>query len=113
MPIKLNKSQDKILFVLEGLMVKSGVKISYSPDTTRVSIQNNRRYIPDFELKWSEKDQHFLVYIQLASNDNSNMDVKNITGYAIATICNRLQATEFVNMYLYLIKNRANKKSIC
>lgn len=85
---------------------KTKIELKSEGDYYRFSVTNEQAYVPDFEFEWSEHKKHYRVYIHTASPNEE----KKRRGYCIATINGPLAATDFIQMYRFLERHRANNR---
>ncbi|EKD22563.1 MAG: hypothetical protein ACD_84C00045G0005 [uncultured bacterium] len=97
----------RIAAVLSSVNCLPKTHIFMLNNDTDIRIVHDNEFVPDFELKWSEEQGHYRVYINVASEGYS----KSCAGYNICVIKNRLAAVAFVTMYQFLHRCRGNKKA--
>lgn len=85
---------------------KTAIKLKAEGDYYRFSVTNEQAYVPDFEFEWCTTKNHYRVYIHTASTSEE----KKRRGYCIATINGPLAATDFIQMYRFLQRHRANNR---
>lgn len=93
------------LKVLRALS-KTTIKLRAEGDYYRFSVKNEQAYVPDFDFEWCTGKNHFRVYILTASTSED----KKRRGYCVATINGPLAAMDFIQMYRFLHRHRANNR---
>jgi hypothetical protein len=104
-----NVKQVKICAVLKqlSLLQKTTVRTEEKDGSiNRIWVENEQQYVPNFCFEWCKTNEHYRVYIHVAS---TVMD-KTRAGYSIFTVSNGLVAAGFVTLYAFIHKNRANNK---
>lgn len=102
---KLQSRIYNVIKVLAGLN-KTTIIRKEIVDYSRFTIEHPQAYVPDFDFEWCDSKKHYRVYIHQAFTN----EAKRRRGYCIAVINGPLAATEFVQMYKFLHKHRANNK---
>ena len=103
------KKQLNIFGIIKSLssLARTVVMCKERGDLSKIAVKHDQSYVPDFELEWCSTKNHYRVYI-LQANTN---EPKYRRGFSIAVISGPLAAVEFVAMYKFLHKHRANNKT--
>lgn len=86
---------------------KSNHPRGFSGFIKTITVKNRFKYVPDFRLDWCDRNNHFRVYILIASPKQDKVN----TGFNVCTISNKKEATQFFNMYSYIFATRSNNKA--
>ena len=105
-----DRTRNRIVTIMRSAIADmDGVNFIERQDRRLIDIEHPAAFVPDFRLEWSEGMKHFRVYIYTVMEQGGK---KDRAGYAICTIKNPTAAVQFVSMYQFLYKNRANVKSV-
>jgi hypothetical protein len=79
---------------------------SGTPVNGVITISSQWEFLPDFNLEWCDKNEHYRVYIYVSGTPAGKVNA----GYCIFVIPNALAAAAFTVFYSFIHKNRANNK---
>lgn len=86
------------LFVLN---VIPGVTITNRVDALNFWISHSKLSVPDLNLVWNAEHRYFDVYLHVCPDGGSDKERAGV----LCTISSGLNATAFVGMYRFLVKN--------
>lgn len=103
------KTQIRIYSALRSLASLPKVSVTCEKKNNsikKIFVRHEQVYVPDFVFEWCDNQQHYRVYICVASRDSDKVK----SGYCVCTIGSGLTAMGFGVLYQFLHKNRANNK---
>lgn len=115
--VSVNKLQNNIANVINKIYLRVNTgegrpmsTLEFERDSTgsikTIWVKNRFKYVSDFELIWCARNEHYRVYIHIASPKANKVN----PGYNISTIGNKKEASDFVAMYSYICATRSNNK---
>lgn len=105
-----NIKQVKILSVIKQLTLLPNTTVrteQNGENITRIWIEHEQQYVPNFCLEWCPGKDHYRVYIHIASTTHN----KKNAGYCICVIPTGLSAALFTSVYAFIHKHRSNNKT--
>ncbi len=106
-------TKKQIASIIEQLKQLPKTSVEYDEKEDKLNhiyISNVNQFVPDFELIWCSIKNHYRVYICLASKSDTIKTRGN--NYCICVLRSTLDASEFVNTYLFFHRHRGNNKSL-
>lgn len=105
---EVKKLQASIYFAIKTVnnLSKTTVTRKAKNDFSKIYVSHEQAYVPDFELEWCTAKKHFRIYMLQGYTNQPKIR----RGFCIATINGPLAAVDFVQMYKFLHKHRANNK---
>ena len=106
-----NVKQARILTILRQLTLLPNVSVrseQTSESVSRIWVEHEQQYVPNFCFEWCAGKEHYRVYIHVASTTHN----KHNAGYCICVVSTGLVASMFTTVYAFIHKNRSNNKSV-
>ena len=106
-----NVKQARILTILKQLTLLPNVSVraeQTNESVSRIWVEHEQQYVPNFCFEWCAGKEHYRVYIHVASTTHN----KRNAGYCICVVSTGLVASMFTTVYAFIHKNRSNNKSV-